>query len=61
MMYPVTVKCWNVVELHACTTWAYENNLVIVNRTWDVIDQRQHVTFNFRNPKHATLFALRWS
>lgn len=60
MMYPVTVECWNVVELHERAMWANENNIVIVNRTWEVVDQRQHVTFNFHKQEDATMFALRW-
>lgn len=61
MMYPVTVECWNAVQLSERMEWAKSHELLVVNRTWEVVDQRQHVTFNFHKQEHATMFALVWS
>ena len=61
MWYPVTVECRNIVELRERQGWAQEYGMNVVNRTWEVIDKRQCVTFNFEQKQDATLFALRWS
>jgi hypothetical protein len=60
MMYPVTVECWNAPAVLERMIWAKEHGMLIVNKTWEVVDQRQHVTFNFHKQEHATMFALRW-
>lgn len=61
MMYPVTVPCRNIVESMERTEWANERGINILNRTWKVINQRQHIIFNFAHEKDAIMFALRWS
>ena len=61
MMYPVTVPCRNIVESMERTEWANERGINILNRTWEVVNNRQHITFNFEHEKDATMFALRWS
>ena len=61
MMYPVTVECRNVIEVSERMEWAQEHVMNIVNRTWEVVDRRQHVTFNFERERDATMFALRWA
>ena len=60
MMYPVTVPCRNIVESMERTEWANERGINILNRTWEVVDQRQHVTFHFETEKDALIFALVW-
>lgn len=60
MMYPVTVACRNIIEVSERQEWAKEHEMNVVNRTWEVVNQRQHVTFNFERKEDATMFALRW-
>ena len=61
MMYPVTVPCRNIVESMERTEWANERGMNILNRTWKVVNQRQHIILNFERKEDALLFALRWS
>ena len=61
MWYPVTVACRNIMEVSERQEWAEEHGMKLLNRTWEVINQRQYVTFNFAHEKDATMFALRWS
>ncbi len=61
MMYPVTVKCNNIVECTVRSDWAAEHDMNLVNRTWEVVNKIQHVTFNFDKQEDALLFALRWA
>ena len=61
MMYPVTVPCRNIVESHKRSVWAEEHGMNLLNRTWEVVNNRQHITFNFDNEKDAVLFALKWA
>jgi nuclear transport factor 2 (NTF2) superfamily protein len=60
MWYPVTVACRNIIEVSERQEWAQEHGMKLLNRTWEVIDKRQYVTFNFRHEKDATMFALKW-
>ncbi len=61
MWYPVTVACRNIIEVSERQEWAEEHGMNLLNRTWEVVDKRQCVTFNFEQEQDATLFALRWS
>jgi hypothetical protein len=61
MCYPVTVECRNVVEVAERQKWAKEHGMKSLNRTWEVIDNRQCVIFSFQHEKDATMFALRWA
>ena len=61
MMYPVTVACRNAIEVSERQDWAKEHGMNLLNRTWEVVNCQQFVTFNFQHEKDATLFALRWS
>jgi len=61
MMYPVTVECRNIIEVSERQEWAEEHNMRLLNRTWEVVNSRQCVTFNFQHEKDATLFMLRWA
>ena len=61
MMYPVTVPCRNIVESMERTEWANERGINILDRTWKVVNQRQHIILNFERKEDALLFALRWS
>ena len=61
MMYPVTVPCRNIVESMERTEWANERDINILDRTWKVVNQRQHIILNFERKEDALLFALRWS
>lgn len=61
MWYPVTVDCRNIIEVSERQEWAEEHGMNLLNRTWEVINQRQCVTFNFQHEKDAMMFALRWS
>ena len=60
MMYPVTVECRNIMAVSERQKWAEEHGMNLLNRTWEVIDKRQYVTFNFQYEKDATMFALKW-
>jgi nuclear transport factor 2 (NTF2) superfamily protein len=60
-MYPVTVECRNIIEVSERQEWAEEHNMRLLNRTWEVVNSRQCVTFNFQHEKDATLFMLRWA
>ncbi len=60
MMYPVTVECRNIIEVSERQEWAEEHNMRLLNRTWEVVNSRQCVTFNFQHEKDATMFALKW-
>ena len=60
-MYPVTVPCRNIVESMERSDWAKEHGIEIDARTWEVINQRQHLTYNFKKEADATMFALRWA
>jgi len=60
MMYPVTVPCRNIMDSMTKTEWANERGINILNRTWEVVNKRQHITFNFERKEDALLFALRW-
>jgi hypothetical protein len=61
MWYPVTVACRNIMEVSERQEWAEDHGMMLLNRTWKVIDKRQYVTFSFRHEKDATMFALRWT
>lgn len=61
MMYPATVPCQNIVEAHEKSVWAAEHDMNLVNRTWEVVNNRQYITFNFDKQEDALLFALRWA
>ena len=58
-MYPVTVPCRNIVESMERSKWAKEHGVEVYCRTWEVVNQRQHIIFDFKNEKDAVLFALR--
>jgi len=60
MWYPVTVACRNIIEVSERQEWAQEHGMNLLNRTWEVIDKRQYVTFCFQHEKDATMFALKW-
>jgi hypothetical protein len=64
MMYPVTVPCRNIVESMERTEWANERGINILFRTWEIVVDRQHLTFHFtfhfENEKDALIFALVW-
>lgn len=60
MWYPVTVPCRNIVESMELTDWANQRGMNILNRTWEVVNQRQCITLNFENEKDALVFALVW-
>jgi len=60
MWYPVTVACRNIIEVSERQEWAEEHGMKPLNRTWEVINRRQYVTFHFQHEKDATMFALRW-
>lgn len=61
MMYPVTVACRNIIEVSECQEWAKEQGMNLLNRTWEVVNKQQYVTFNFQHEQDATMFALRFS
>jgi hypothetical protein len=61
MGYPVTVACSNIMEVSERLEWAEKHGIKLLNRTWVVINERQHVSFFFEKEKDATIFALRWS
>jgi len=61
MWYPVTVECRNIIEVSERQEWAEEHGMRLLNRAWEVIDNRQYVTFNFQKDSDATAFALRWA
>ena len=61
MWYPVTIPCRNIVEVSERKEWAEEHGMKLLNRTWEVIDGRQYVTFNFQKDSDATMFALKWA
>lgn len=60
MWYPVTVPCKNIIESMEKTEWACERGINIPNRTWEVVNNRQCITFNFERKEDALLFAIRW-
>lgn len=61
MWYPVTVACRNIIEVSERQEWAEEHGMKLLNRTWEVVNQRQYVTFNFQKDSDATMFALKWA
>lgn len=60
-MYSVTVKCKNLVESMERSDWAKEHGIEIDARTWEVVNNIQHITYDFACKGDALLFALRWS
>lgn len=60
MWYPVMLPCRNIVEVQERQDWARARDMNILNRTWEVINGRQYVKFNFQFEKDAIFFALHW-
>jgi hypothetical protein len=59
-MHKVTVPCKDVIVRYDLLAWARERGMNVVNKQWDVVNERQHVTFTFDQESDATMFALRW-
>lgn len=61
MTYPASVKCSTVLDVMARMDWAAQHGMIVVHRTWEVINSVQHVTFDFVHQEDAVAFKLRWS